>query len=313
MLSRRHLRIKVLHALYEWSHNPDQTLAKGLQRLNASIDNIYRLYFLELKLLVEILRIAEDEIERRKQKKLPTEEDLNPPLNFVKNGFLNWLADNNSFIKAVEQNKISWREEREILRKIFREFTNSEEYQQYQRLSKPGIKDDRKVIRGLYGGFVVNSGLIHQIYEDRDIHWADDLDAAQMIVSKTMKRYNEDSDEMTPLPRLIKDKDDLDFARTLYTKVVNNSKRYEEMIREKARHWELERIAQIDMILMKQALAELISFNEIPVKVTLNEYIELSKEYSTPKSGNFINGVLDKLKDELTAEGEIRKIGRGLL
>lgn len=313
MLSRRHLRIKVLHALYEMSFNDEADLARALKRLNASIDNIFRLYLLELKLLADIRRIAEDEVERRKNKRLPTPEDLNPPLNFVNNSFLNWLSGNLAFLKAVETENISWREEKDMIRRIYREFSETEEFQSYQAQSNPDIKSDRKIIKRLYGSMIVNNELFHQIYEDRDIHWSDDLDAAQMMVSKTLKMFDETADEDTPLPRLIKDKDDLDFARTLLTRVVNNGSRYEELIREKAKHWELDRIAQVDMILMKLALAELISFKEIPVKVTLNEYIELSKEYSTPKSGIFINGILDKLKEELTAEGEIRKIGRGLL
>lgn len=295
------------------SFNDEADLARALKRLNASIDNIFRLYLLELKLLADIRRIAEDEVERRKNKRLPTPEDLNPPLNFVNNRFLNWLSGNLSFLKSVETENISWREEKDMIRRIYREFSETEEFQSYQAQSNPDIKSDRKIIKRLYGSMIVNNELFHQIYEDRDIHWSDDLDAAQMMVSKTLKMFDETADEDTPLPRLIKDKDDLDFARTLLTRVVNNGSRYEELIREKAKHWELDRIAQVDMILMKLALAELISFKEIPVKVTLNEYIELSKEYSTPKSGIFINGILDKLKEELTAEGEIRKIGRGLL
>ena len=313
MLSRRHLRIKVLHSMYEMAHNDDLDLARAMKRLNSSIENIYGLYLLELKLLADLLRIAEDEVERRKNKKLPTDEDLNPPLNFVNNRFLNWLTNNKSFMKAVEAGHVTWREEKEMLRKVFREFSQSDEYKNYQALNAPGLKDDRKIIKKLYGGYIVHNEVFHQVYEDRDIHWADDLDAVQMMVSKTLKGFDETSDENTPLPELIKDMDDLDFARTLLTRVVNKNSEYEELIREKAKHWELDRIAQIDMILMKLALAEMISFNQIPVKVTLNEYIELSKEYSTPKSGTFINGILDKLKSELMESGEIRKIGRGLL
>lgn len=299
--------------MYEMSHNDDHSMAKGLKRLNASIQNIYRLYLLELKLLTDLLRVAEDDLERRKNKKLPTEEDLNPALNFVGNRFLIWLSGNQWFMKAVESENISWREDKEMIRKVYREFSQSDEFRQYQNLEAPKASDDRKIMKKLYGGYLVNNELFHQVYEDLDIHWADDLDAAQMMVSKTLKSFDENSDDMTPLPQLIKDQDDLEFARTLFSRVVNNGSRYEQLITEKAKHWELDRIAQIDMILMKLALAEMIAFNEIPVKVTLNEYIELSKEYSTPKSGTFINGILDKIKDELMAEGEIRKIGRGLL
>lgn len=302
-----------MHALYEMLHNDDHSLAKGLKRLNASIDNIYRLYLLELKILADLQRVAENELDRRKNKRLPSGDDLNPPLNFINNRFLNWLINNQSFIKSVETENISWREDKEMIRKVFREFEQTEEYERYQKEESPTASDDRKIIKRLYGGYLVNNELFHQVYEDQDIHWADDLDAAQMMVSKTLKNFDDDSDEMTVLPELIKDKDDLDFAKSLYSHVINNSTRYEELIKEKAKHWDLDRIAQIDMILMKLALAEMITFKQIPVKVTLNEYIELSKEYSTPKSGTFINGILDKIKDELIAEGEIHKIGRGLL
>lgn len=313
MLSRRHLRIKVLHALYEHFQNPGIGVNQGLRKLNENIESIYELYLYELKALTDILRIAEDEMERRKNKRLPTEEDLNPSPNFVENRFLNWLGNNEDFGKKVERYKVRWGDDREVLRRIFKEFSKSAEYEEYLQLESPSLKDDKQIVKFLYGVFIVNNEHIHHLYEEKDLHWADDLDAAQMIVAKTIKRYDEKTSANAPLPRLIKDADDLEFAEILYTKTLKNGEAYEEMIHDKAQHWETDRIALIDIILMKLAIAELISFKEIPVKVTLNEYIELSKEYSTPKSGNFINGILDKLKQELMDKGEIRKIGRGLL
>lgn len=298
--------------MYEYFQNPGTDMAKGTKRLNESIQNIYELYLYELRALTEMLRIAEDEIDRRKSKKLPTEEDLDPPIRFVENRFLEWLRNNTDFQKKVEQNSISWRDEKDLLRRIFKQFTKTEEYGQY--LAAPSsVGEDKKIIKFLYGTFMVNNEMMHQIYEDHDLHWSDDLDAAQMMVAKTIKSFTKESDELTSLPRLIKDSDDLDFARTLYQKCITQSDAYEKMIHEKAQHWEMDRIAVVDVLLMKLAIAELINFNEIPVKVTLNEYIELSKEYSTPKSGNFINGILDKVKAELMDKGDIQKIGRGLL
>ncbi len=312
MLSRRHLRIKVLHALYEYFQNPGADMARGAKRLNESIENIYELYLYELRVLTDIQRIAEDEIERRKSKKLPSAEDLNPPTRFTENCFLNWLRSNIDFQKKVEENTISWREERDLLRRIFKKFVKTPEFEKY--LSAPSsLEEDKKIVKFLYGTFIVSNDSLHQIYEDSDLHWSDDLDAAQMMVAKTIKGFSSQSDEHSNLPRLIKDADDLEFARTLYQKCITRSDEYERLIHDKAQHWELDRIALIDIILMKLAIAELIHFQEIPVKVTLNEYIELSKEYSTPKSGNFINGVLDKVKAELIEKGDIRKIGRGLL
>lgn len=313
MLSRRHLRIKVLHALYGYFQNSSADLTRGLRQMEKSIDEIRKLYLFELKILTDIHRIATDEIEWRKNKKLPTGDDLNPSTRFVENKFLNWLRDSREFLAQTEEKKTSWREHRELLKRIFRQFAESEEYHSYLRLPQNDLEEDKRIVKLLYGRYIVNNETLHQIYEDWNIHWADDLDAAQMMVAKTIKRFDASYKEATALPRLIKDQADLEFARSLYTKVIKNSESYESMIRDKAQHWEVDRIAILDVILMKQALAELVSFKEIPVKVTLNEYIELSKEYSTPKSGNFINGILDKLKAELEETGEIRKIGRGLL
>lgn len=313
MLSRRHIRIKVLHALYEYFQNEGTDMARGNKRLMESIHGIYDLYLYELRVLTDLLRMAEDEIERRKNKRLPSREDLNPSLRFVNNSFLNWLKDNVNFKKEVELNHISWGDNREAIRKIFKQMEASEEYAAYLGLPENSVEEDKKFAKWVYGSLVVTSDLVHQLYEDKNMHWADDLDAAQMMVAKTIKRFSADMDEYTPLPKLIKDSDDLTFAETLYKKSIVNSTDYEALIHEKAVNWEMDRIALIDIILMKQAIAELINFKEIPIKVTFNEYIELSKEYSTPKSGNFINGILDKLKSDLVDKGDIRKIGRGLL
>ncbi len=313
MLSRRHIRIKVLHALYEYFQNPGTDMARGTKKLRESIHSIYDLFLYELKALHDIHKIALEDIERRKNKRLPSKEDLNPNTRFVDNRFLNWLDNNREFEKQVEQNRVSWSEDREILRRIYKEFIDGEEYETYMTQVENTVEDDKRIIRQLYGLLIVNDDILHQYYEDADMHWADDLDAAQMMVAKTIKRYDEEMNEFTALPKLIKDQDDLEFAMTLYTKCIVNSDEFGELILEKATNWEADRIAMIDIILMKLALAELLNFKEIPVKVTLNEYIELSKEYSTPKSGNFINGILDKLKSDLEDKGDIRKIGRGLL
>ncbi|AEV31877.1 transcription antitermination factor NusB [Owenweeksia hongkongensis] len=313
MLSRRHIRIKVLQALYEYFQNEGTEMTRGNKRLMESIHGIYDLYLFELKALSDLLRIAEDEIDRRKNKRLPTADDLNPSTRFVDNMFLNWLKSNVNFNKQIELNHVSWGENRDALRNIYKQMEASEEYAEYIALPENSIEADKKFIKWVYGTYIVNSDLVHQLYEDKNMHWADDLDAAQMMVAKTIKRFSAEMDEFTALPKLIKDSDDLSFAETLYKKCIANSEAYEELIHEKAVNWEMDRIALIDIILMKQAIAELTNFKEIPIKVTFNEYIELSKEYSTPKSGNFINGILDKLKTDLVDKGDIRKIGRGLL
>jgi N utilization substance protein B len=313
MLSRRHIRIKVLQALYQYFQNPGSDMAKGNKKLLESIHSIYDLYLYELKTLGELLKIAEDEIERKKSKRLPTQEDLNPKVNFVNNRFLKWLESNRAFSKEVENNHISLGDDREVLKRIYREMEATEEFANYLNLNTPSADDDKNFVKWVYGTYIVNSDSLHQLYESKEMHWADDLDAAQMIATKTIKRFDSSYTEDSSLPKLIKDSTDLDFAEVLYRKSIIKSDEYEKLIHDKAKNWETDRIALIDTLLMKLAITELINFPEIPVKVTLNEYIDISKEYSTPKSGVFINGILDKVKADLIESGDIRKIGRGLL
>lgn len=312
MLSRRHIRIKVLHALYAYQLDPSGGLVVVEKRLRESIDGIYRLYLFELKALRDIHRYAEELLEIKKQKKLPTQEDLNPRLTFVNNAFLRWLESDEKVQKAFEKHNISFGEDRELLRKIFRELSEDPQYQEYLQ-GENELTADKRIIRYLYGRYITLNETLHQLYEEHNLHWSDDLDVAQMMVAKTLKRFKGADHPDSSLLSLIKDEDDLVFAGKLLRKTIRESDELAERIRAKAENWETERIATVDIILMKMALAELMTFDQIPIKVSLNEYIELSKQYSTSKSSVFINGILDKIKEEMLAKGELRKIGRGLL
>ncbi len=313
MLSRRHIRIKVLQALYSFSHDGDKGLSAGERKLRKSIEDIYRLYLHELRVLHLLHSFAEERIALKKQKKLPTHEDLNPKLNFVNNRFLRWLEESHPLKSAWEDHKVNFGESKEVIRTLFKEILEDDTFNNYLNQERTTLAEDKKLVKYLYGTYVVENETLHQVYEDHSLHWADDLDVAQMMVTKTLKQFNEASDETTPLPKLIKDEDDLDFALKLFRKTINEGKQLEPRIQEKAKNWETERIAQVDYLLLKMGLAELIHFEQIPIKVTLNEYIEIAKQYSTPKSGNFVNGIMDRIKDEMLESRQIRKIGRGLL
>lgn len=312
MLSRRHIRIKVLQALYAHMHNEDLGLIKGEKRLRESIESIYRLFLFELRVLHEMHQYAIQRVEIGKQKYLPSDEERNPNMAFINNRFLVWLDEHEQLKQEWEDQNIKFLDDREVIHSIFKSFTEDEKYQSYLEGS-PGLAEDKRLVKYLYGAYVTEAENLHQLYEDRNMHWADDLDAAQMMVAKTIKKFSEESSSHSRLPDLLKDEEDLDFALKLFRQTLQKEAEYEEMIRNKAEHWESERIAQIDIILMKMALSELVTFPQIPIKVSLNEYIELSKQYSTSKSGLFINGILDKIKDEMLANGTLRKIGRGLL
>ncbi len=312
MLTRRHLRIKVFQALYAMQYD-EKGMAPAEKQLKKSVDDIYRLYLFDLAALVMIHRFAKERIELNKQKKLPNEEDLNPKMNFASNQFLKWLSGNLSFQKAIQDHHIKFGDEKEILRTVFKTLLEDERYLEYQALNDPDLKEDRKFIKYLYGTYLVNNDSLHDHYEELNMYWSDDLDAAQAMVAKTITAFDESKNEQSSLVRLIKNQDDLDFAITLFRETIKGGAAFEKDILAKAQNWEGDRIASIDSLLMKMALAELISFNQIPVKVTLNEYIELAKQYSTKRSGQFVNGILDKLQQEWQEQGKFKKIGRGLL
>ncbi len=313
MLTRRHLRIKVFQALYAYEYDPEKGLIQAEKQLRKSIEDINRLYLFDLSALALIHRFAKERIELNLVKKLPTKEDLNPNLRFAENRFLVWLSNNSYFKDAIEKEHIRFDEEKELIRKAFRDLLDDERFQAYMEADRNDLKEDRKIAKYIYGTYLVENEDLHEVYEARNMHWSDDLDAAQAMVVKTITSFDEGREHHGGLVPLIKHQDDLDFALKLFRTAVNEGSKWEKRILAKAEHWEGDRIAVIDQILMKMALAELVTFNQIPVKVSLNEYIELAKQYSTRKSGQFVNGILDKLQLEMTESGEIHKIGRGLL
>lgn len=313
MLTRRHLRIKVFQALYAFDYDSEKGLIQAEKQLRQSIQDIRRLYLFDLAALALVHRYAKERIELNRQKKLPTQADLNPNLRFAENRFFSWLDANPAFKQALENEHIKFGDEKELIRKIFKEFLEDERYQLYMEAEQNDLKEDRKIVKYLYGTFLVENEDLHEVYESRNMHWSDDLDAAQAMVVKTITSFDESREQEGGLVPLIKHQDDLDFALKLFRVCVNEGKKWEERILSKAEHWEGDRIAVIDQILMKMALTEMVTFNQIPVKVSLNEYIELAKQYSTKRSGQFVNGILDKLQLEMSKSGEIRKIGRGLL
>lgn len=319
MLSRRHLRIKALQALYAFRQSHNDRLDVGEKQLLESINNIYDLYIHQLSFLLEVVDFAESRIDDGKQKHLPTAEDLNPNMRFVNNRLLSAIRQNRDFKRTSENLKINWQGEEELIRKVYIELKESKEYQAYMQSDEDTFARDKKIIGNLFKNYLSGNELLCFHYEELNIHWGDDIDIANMMVLKTVKVWEEAWDQYHDLPSLYRMpehssiNEDRIFVRELFRKTVMRDKTYEEIISKKTQNWEMDRIAIVDMLLLKMALAELLEMPEIPVKVTLNEYIDLSKMFSTPKSRVFINGVLDKLIVELKEEEKIKKHGRGLM
>lgn len=313
MLNRRHLRIKVLHILYGFYQDADSDSVKAKKALDHSINKMHELYILLLNLIAAMQGIAIDRIEAGRKKQLPTPEDLHPNTKFVRNAPLRILANSNNLQRVTEELGVGWAKHQELLRNMFREMIADDEYLNYMNSDDRGFKHDRDSLIRMFKKNLINNEIFQDTLEEESIFWIDDLDLASSMVIKTIKSIKDDDDDVTLLEVWRDDEDDKAFMDGLYTQTLAQGEENEKLIKEGANNWELERIALTDKILMKMALAEAKTFPSIPLKVSLNEYIELSKYYSTDKSHGFINGILDQLFTKLLDSGDIKKTGRGLI
>ena len=313
MLNRRHLRIKILHVLFGYYQDEDRDPKRSRQALDHSTQKMQELYLMLLDMVGSMQALAIERIESGYKKQLPSPEDLNPNTKFVTNKPLRVLANSENLRKACDIHGVGWANRQELLKAIFRALLDHEEYIEYMASEERGFQVDRESLVRMFRKHMVNFDLFQDMLEEESIFWVDDLDLAASMAIKTIKTIKEGDEEVELLPLWRDDDDDKAFMEDLFTQTLALGEESEAHIKEGAQNWELERIATTDRILMKMALAEARTFESIPLKVTLNEYIELSKYYSTPKSHGFINGILDQLFTKLKESGKIKKVGRGLI
>ena len=246
-------------------------------------------------------------------KMLPSENDLNPNKKFTNNKTLALLSTNISLLDKLKHEEIYWDENPELVGKIFRQIQDSETYSNYLIDEHSSFIEDRKFVSAIFMEFIAPNEDVHTYLEEKSIFWLDDFEVGNLSVIKTIKSFKENSDQYARLLPLFKNEEDKIFAFDLLKRTILNSLEYNKYIVETASNWDEERISDMDKMLMKMAICELLNFETIPVKVTLNEYIELSKDYSSNKSKIFINGVIDKLIIRFKKEGILKKLGRGLV
>jgi N utilization substance protein B len=294
-------------------------LETGEKELFKSINKIYEIYIYQISLLIEIVDFAARRLEENKKKFFPTEEDLKPNTRFIENVVVKQLEENRSFRKYRDGYKINWAEEEEMIRKMYAEIREGSDYKEYMANEGHTYNDDKDILLKILKKQLLRSEYLHYFFEERNIHWSDDFFTANMLVIKTVKHLKPSFGPDYKLPTLFKinevdqSEEDKDFVKKLFRKTIIKSAEYDKIIEAKVKNWEMERIAIMDILLIKMALVELLEFPSIPIKVSLNEYIELAKMYSTPKSKVFVNGILDKLIADLKDQGAIKKTGRGLL
>ena len=307
-----------MQALYAYYQSGNNQLDQGEKQLLLSINKLYELFIWQLSFLVELTRFAENRIEENKQKYLPTAEDLHPNMRFVENRVLAALSNNKSFQRFENTYKINWAGETEMIRKYYNQIRETVEYQKYMSTEEDSFANDKKFLIHLIEKYFADFDLLQFFYEEKSMYFVDDYHLISYLLIKFFKETDENFDVLTPLPTLLKTEndeinEDLLFVKRLFRFTLLNDAEYTSMIASTTPNWEKDRIATIDLIILKMALAELLNFSSIPVKVTMNEYIDLSKYYSTQKSKIFVNGVLDKLIQQLRREDKIVKTGRGLI
>ena len=313
MLNRRHIRIKVMQGIYAMHKHESENLDKEEKFLFQSIENMYDLYLLMLSALLEIRLKEEEYLDLASKKHLATKEERNPNRKFVENKLLTLLANSESLENAIEERAITnWKRNDDVILLLLEAIKTSELYQDYMNATTSSFTDDKNFIADLFSEVIAPNDKLYDYLEDYKLTWLDDLPTINTLVLKQIKQLKSENDTFL-VTKLYKDLDDKDYVKNLFRKTVLNEVELSKEYIDKTPNWDTERIAEIDTIILKMAICELLKFPSIPVKVTINEYLEIAKEYSTPKSSIFINGILDNIVKDYQKNNRLTKAGRGLL
>lgn len=309
MLNRRFLRIKTMQALYSYFKNENADMHLFEKELFKGIDLVYDLYLCILNIFGELRANELMWMEENKNKRLPTASDLNPNLAFVNNSLLKEIAENKALKELVQKRKLESIVDSDLVRKLLQEIKKTDEYLKYMSLQAFTVKEDRELLINIVVKVLDNNEVLNSIFEEKSIYWADDKHMAYQSVLKTFEAFN---GTFKLLPLMKDEKDDRAFVKNLFEKTILYKEHNFPLIETHVKNWEMDRIAEMDMLLMEMCITEILYVPNVPVKASLNEYIDISKEYSTPNSRVFINGILDKVIFQLKAENKIVKEGRGL-
>lgn len=314
MLSRRLIRIKVMQAVFSHDRQEHHDAMAGETSLKQSMSDLYTLYIYMMQLLVDIRKEAANSIEVQRNKKLATSEELNPNLKFVNNRVLLALENNLVLSETIKKNKLKpWVLDTEYPQLLTGAIREHEVYKQYMSNGLDSVKDDKKFLAALYREVIATNDQLYDYLEDHTISWTDDFPVINSAIIQGIQQFKPDRAEALVMRSLVRDQEDIDFGVKLYRKTLELREDHIELIKTKTPRWDENRLNPMDATLIRLALTEFTEFSEIPVKVSLNEYLEISKEYSTPKSSTFINGVLDSLQRDLIRNGTINKTGKGLM
>lgn len=302
MINRVLIRIKVLQIVYSYYQNGNGDLKTAENELMFSLKKSYDLYYYFLLLIVEVTNLHRRNLDNRKHKFMPTEEDLNPNTRLIDNRFAAQLAENEALLKYISEESISWANDEDFIKDVLESILTSDIYKEYLQNTEDNYEVDREFWRVVFKRLICCSEMVEQYLEDKSIYWNDDISIIETFTLKTIKKFEEGNGSKQELLPMFRDINDKLFATKLLHQTLLKGSEYRARIEKHVKNWETDRVANIDMYIMQIALAEIMTFPTIPTTVTLNEYIDIAKHYSTPKSGIFINGLLDAIVNELKNE-----------
>ncbi|MBO7230732.1 MAG: transcription antitermination factor NusB [Bacteroidaceae bacterium] len=307
MINRVLIRLKVVQIIYAYYKNSGKSLKAAEDEVFFSLSKAYDLYNYMLLLMVGVTHYAADRISFLSMKIRPTDSDRNPNLKFVNNRFVAQLEANGQLQKFAEKSKLNWVDNSDFLRRLLDKIEESDIYKEYMASETSSYEEDKEVWRKLYKTFVFENEELDSLLEEQSLYWNDDKSIVDTFVLKTIKRFEEENGDAQQLLPEYKDVADMDFARKLFHNAVVNAEQYRELMSTSSKNWDMSRLAFMDVVIMQVALAEIMTMEDVPLSVTLNEYVEIAKHYSTVKSGSFVNGMLDTITKKLRQENKINK------
>lgn len=312
MLNRRHIRVKVMQSIYALHQSQSGNLEQEEKFLFHSLENIQDLYLVMISTLTELKKMEEVFLHKSSLKHLSTPEERNPNKKFINNQVIHLLEESSHLNISIENRKIdNWQTHDDYIQLLLKAIKESDMYAKYMSNRTNNFEEDKQFVLDIFSEIIVPNEKLYDYLEDNKLTWVDDIPLVNTEIIKQLKTIKPETE--VRMPRLYKDADDKEFAKNLFRKTVLNEKELAKNYTDKTPNWDAERIAEMDTIILKMAICEFLRFPSIPVKVTINEYLEIAKEYSTPKSSIFINGILDNLVKEFQNNNTLLKTGRGLM
>ena len=307
MINREIIRLKIVQITYAYYQNGGKNIDTAEKELFFSLAKAYDLYNYLLLLMVDINRIAIRSVETAQNRYNRIQEGEQPNTKFIENRFITQLEVNKQLLEFQESQKRNWSNEEEFVRSLYNQIIETDYYKEYMADPTSSYSQDRELWRKIYKNIICNNERLESLLEDMSLYWNDDKYIVDTFVLKTIKRFDESKGADQELLPEFKDEEDREFAHRLFRNTLLNADYYRKLISDNTKNWEFNRIALMDLVIMQIALAEIQTFPNIPLSVSLNEYVDIAKMYSTPRSGSYVNGLLDSISKKLIAEKKIIK------